>query len=104
MQITIDMLDGSGLPKRGDLIQTNIGDRRERTAIILRVHKLRPTRGVPRCKIWAERWWQVEPDLRLRLFQSAERNGGQGVIRFRRYKPVKRKKTFEAWMRRGLEE
>ena len=44
------------------------------------------------------RWWELEMDLRLALYVSAERNGGQRVILFKRYAAKKRKKTFEELM------
>lgn len=99
--MTLDMLDGSTTPKRGDLVRTNIGDARERTWIVLHVHPLKPTKGVPRCRFWAERWWEIEPELRMRLYHSAERNGGQRCIDVKRH-PPKRRTTFEEGMRRGL--
>jgi hypothetical protein len=92
------MLDRTDIPKRGDLLHTNGGSRRERTCLILKVLPLKPTAGVPRCRVWAERWWEIDYDLRLRLFLSAERNGGQRVIHFKRYNP--KKKIFEQHMRR----
>jgi len=97
-RMTMDMLDGSPIPKRGDLLESNVGDKRQRTWFVLSVKALKPTKGVPRCKLWVERWWALEPDLRIRLWNSAERNGGQQVIQFTRYKPKKRK-TFEQLMR-----
>jgi hypothetical protein len=97
MKLTIDMLNGGPCPKRGDIVQTNIGSKRERTCLILAVYELRPLKGVPRCRVWAERWWHIEPILRARLHGSAERNGGQRVICFKRY-PAKKRKTFEQLM------
>lgn len=85
-------------PKRGDIVQTNVGDRRERTCLVLRVKRLKPIRSPLRVKVWAERWWQIEPALRLRLYRSAERSGGQGVMQFTRYRA--KKQTFERYMRR----
>jgi hypothetical protein len=99
MKTTIDMWNYlEQRPKRGDLLHTNVGDRRERTFMILSVHKVKPLYDAPRYKIWAERWWQLEVDMRLKLFRSAERNGGQGLIHFERYRPKKR--TLESWARR----
>jgi hypothetical protein len=95
--MTLDMLDGAPIPKRGDLLESNVGGRRQRTWFVIAVHRLKPTRGVPRCKVWMERWWEVEPSLRVRLWNSAERNGGQRVIGFKRY-PAKKKKTFEQYL------
>ena len=73
-------------PKRGDLLQTNMGDRRERTFIILSVHVL-PTRwcsemGIvaQRTRLQAARWWEIEPEMRQALYRSAERAGGQLVL------------------------
>lgn len=99
-KLTIDMYHQTQLPKRGDLLQSNAGDRRSRTWFVLAVHSLKPIRGVPRARVWVERWWEIEPELRSRLYQSAERNGGQCVIYFERYK-AKKKPTFEQIMRRA---
>jgi hypothetical protein len=92
MRFTIDMLDGSAVPKRGDLVYTNVGKPKERMWFVLRVHALKPTKGVPRAKCWLERWWEIEPETRLRLFRSAERSGGQRAIPTVRY-PAKKRKT-----------
>lgn len=98
MKITMDLLSlPKMIPKRGDLLQTNTGDRRERTCMILCVKELRPTLGIARCKIWCERWWWLEADFRMRLHRSAERNGGQCVFYFKRY-PAKKRKSFEQLM------
>lgn len=99
MRITMDMLDGSPVPRRGDLIQSNGGNRRERTWMVLAVHVLKPTKELPRCRIWAERWWELEPELRVKLWTSAERAGGQRVINFKRY-AVTKPKSFEDYLRR----
>ena len=96
-KITTDMVNGEPLPKRGDLVQTNVGSRRERTWFVLRVKATKPIKGVPRGLVWIERWWEIEPALRIRLWNSAERGGGQNVIHFRRY-PQKKKKKFEQLM------
>lgn len=98
-QLTIDMWGDPSLPKRGDLLQTNMGDRRERTWFILKVRRVKERLGVPRCKVWVERWWDIEPELRVRLYHSAERHGGQRVIHFTRYPAKKRDRSFEAYMR-----
>lgn len=50
-RFTLDMLDGARVPRRGDLIQTAVGDRRERTWFVLHSHPLRPVKGVPRCRL-----------------------------------------------------
>jgi hypothetical protein len=94
-------------PKRGDLLQSNIGSKRERTWLVLGVRVL-PTRwcsemGITaqRTRVWAERWWQLEPEMRMALYRSAERSGGQATYRFHRF-PAKRKPSFEQIMRRGM--
>jgi hypothetical protein len=90
MKVSVDDFTGQAI-KRGDILQTNIGDRRERTFLILRVHRSRGTpKGVPRYQVWAERWWQIEPDLRIKLHRSAERAGGQQVVLFQRYRTNKK--------------
>jgi hypothetical protein len=72
-------------PKRGDLMYSNCGDRRERTWFILSVKKIaRQTDAElgtvkPRFSVWRARWWELEPDFRMRLFRSAERRGGQVI-------------------------
>jgi hypothetical protein len=98
--ITIDILDGGPAPKRGDIVQTNVGDRRERTWLVIRVRHVRRRENslMPRYEVWTARWWELEPDMRMRLFASAERAGGQRVILFKRYPPKKRKRTFEDLM------
>lgn len=84
----------------------DIGDKRERTWLVLAVHIL-PTRwceqmGITaqRTRLWAARWWHLEPDMRMALYRSAERAGGQLVHPFYRF-PTKRKPTFEQLMGRG---
>ena len=99
MKFTIDMLDGSPIPKRGDLVCTNVGKKTERTWFVLRVKELKPTKGVPRAKCWLERWWEIEVPTRIRLWSSAERSGGQRYIPTVRY-PNKKKLTFEQHMGR----
>jgi hypothetical protein len=64
-------------PKRGDLLQSNYGDRRERTWMIL--SSTRVKNHATRFNVWRARWWELEPDFRIRLYRSAERNGGQVV-------------------------
>ena len=92
-------------PKRGDLLQSNVGKKTERTWLILSVRELpqkvcKEMGGILTCrwKLWAERWWELEPETRIRLWSSAERAGGQVVHGFQRF-PVKRKaKTFEQYL------
>jgi hypothetical protein len=97
---------GEPRPKRGDLIHTNVGDRRERTWLVLRTQILKnricePMGGImaQRTKIWRERWWALEPEMRVALYRSAERAGGQLMHESVPF-PVKRKPTFEQHMRR----
>jgi hypothetical protein len=92
--LTVDI---PSVPKRGDLIHTNVGNRRERTCFIVKVHVIRPGRY----RLTAVRWWEIEPEFRGLLFRHAERNGGQNVILFKRY-PARKRLTFEAWMRRKI--
>ena len=67
-------------PKRGDLLQSNYGDRRERTWFILYAHALRFSKDFkPRFNVWRARWWELEPEFRMKLYRSAERHGGQTV-------------------------
>lgn len=90
MRLRLDSLDGS-VPKRGDILHTNVGDRRERTCLVLGVRR---GRKPGRVHVWCERWWQMEPELRMRLYRSAERNGGQQLIHFERYRPKKKRSPF----------
>lgn len=92
-------------PKRGDILQSNVGKRTERTWLILRVKERYP-RHCPQMggivtipyKIWAERWWDLEPQTRIRLWNSAERAGGQRVFFFKRFPIKKKARTFEQFM------
>jgi hypothetical protein len=92
--ITMDVLDGPG-PKRGDLVQTNVGDKRERTWLVINSHKIREGRY----KVLMGRWWELEVEMRVNLARSAERNGGQRVFTFQRYKPRRKpaSKRYEKW-------
>jgi hypothetical protein len=96
--IRIDMFDGAQ-PKRGDLVQTNCGNRRERTWFVIHARRVkRREESVPRYELHIVRWYDIEPEMRMKLFRSAERRGGQLVITFKRY-PAKRKaRTFEQYM------
>ena len=96
-------LAGPLVPKRGDLLQSCIGQRKERTWLILRVKRSKYRKGpqgTVRYQVWMARWWELEPDFRMRLFRSAERNGGQNLFWFERYKA--KKKTFEEHIRRRV--
>lgn len=91
-------------PKRGDLVQSNIGRRTERTWMILSVRKIESARHpfdgrmCRRFKIWAERWWDIEKRTRLALFRSAERRGGQFTFPLYRFPAKKKPRTFEQYM------
>lgn len=102
MGFFIDILDGGPGPKRGDLVETNVGDKRQRTWFVLRARRIRrKDRSAPaRYEVEMARWWELEVEMRLRLYRSAERNGGQRVIHFTRYRrKPKRRMTFDDYMR-----
>lgn len=92
MKLWMDLTYGGRAPKRGDLIQTNVGDKRERTLIVIRATRRRCQR--PCFNLWVERWWEIEPGLRNALYRSAVRHGGQRVFFFRRYKCTPRRDRF----------
>ena len=96
--IRMDVVTDAPDPKRGDLVQTNVGDRRERTMIVLQSRHIKSREHPRRFELQAARWWEIEPETRQALARSAERRGGQQVFLFRRYK-AKRKMTFEQLMR-----
>jgi hypothetical protein len=83
------VLPPGGKPKRGDLMQTNRGSKRERTWFVLSSRRINSTihdakdwhewEQNPRYKIWRARWWELEPEMRMKLYRSAERAGGQVV-------------------------
>lgn len=89
---------GDVRPKRGDLVQTNVGNRRERTFIVLRVRHLANRWSdaldieAQRTLVWAERWWEMEPAMRNALHQSAVRAGGQWVFRLQWLRPKRTKR------------
>lgn len=92
-------------PKRGDLFQSNAGKRMERTWLVLCVrelpHKICKEMGgvmTRRYKVWAERWWELEPETRVALWRSAERAGGQEWHFFHRFPAKKKVRTFEQYM------
>jgi hypothetical protein len=74
----MEVPDDAPAPKRGDLIYSAVGTKKERTWIILRSVPMKRT-GNRRYSILRARWWEIEPDMRIKLYRSAERNGGQGV-------------------------
>jgi hypothetical protein len=85
-------------------MQSNLGDRRERTWLILRVRRTRSKPQRPysvRYRLWMARWWELEPEMRMRLYRSAERNGGQVLFTLKRY-PAKKRQNFEGYMRRAI--
>lgn len=92
----IDILDGGPPPKRGDLVHTNVGDRRERTWLILRVRAVK--RHANRYELWMARWWELEPDFRMRLAASAERRGGQRLIHYKRYSVTRKKRGMDEYL------
>ena len=63
-------------PKRGDLIYTNMGNRRERTWMILRSVPVKRS-ATRRYYVLKARWWELEPEMRMKLYRNAQRNGGQ---------------------------
>lgn len=99
MKIFVDCFPGEVI-KRGDIVQTNCGDKRERTCLVLRSRRSKVTFG--RFHVWCERWWELEPDFRIRLFRSAERAGGQSVIMFVRYSVARRKVSVKDLYNRFL--
>lgn len=57
--------------------------------------------GLPRFRVWKVRWWELEADFRMRLYRSAERNGGQSVFWFWPYKPKGKGRITEKEIERG---
>lgn len=94
---TLEMFgDNPPIPKRGDLIHTNVGSKRERTWLILRVIQMRRCHN--KYKVLKARWWELTPKVRMALFRSAERNGGQEVIYTEPIRKLKSKRTFDSQM------
>jgi hypothetical protein len=91
-------------PKRGDLVQTNVGDRRERTWFVIKARHLNRSQSpFPRYELWTVRWWEIDPETRQALFRSAERHGGQQVLQYRNEplkQKAKKKYSFEEYMQR----
>ena len=94
----IDMHDGYA-PKRGDILQTNVGNRRERTSLVVMVTRVNSRVNLSRFRVHSVRWWEIEPEFRRLLFRHAERHGGQQVVHMKRYPPKKKRQTFEEYMR-----
>jgi len=87
MEITLD----SPRPKRGDILYSNSGSKRARTWIILRANPMRSK--TRRYMLFRARWWELEPDMRMRLYRSAQRNGGQIVWTTYPFPKAKRKQV-----------
>jgi hypothetical protein len=97
--IKIDIPSSDPAPKRGDLVQTNVGDKRERTWFVIQSHAVKgKIEGKNRYHLFIVRWWELDPEVRRLLYESAERRGGQRVIQFTRYSPQWKKRTFEQYM------
>ena len=96
--IRIDITGDRPAPKRGDLVNTNVGDRRERTWFVLHSRHMRSPQHPRRYQLKMARWWEIEPEMRLALWRSAERRGGQQAFCFYPY-PKKKKLTFEDLMK-----
>lgn len=90
-------------PKRGDLMQTAIGSPKERTWFILRAVPMRRAKN-RRYAIRRARWWELEPEFRVKLYQSASRNGGQTTWHTRPRKVIQKpkRKMFEDYMLREV--
>ena len=96
MAVFMDLPLEAQIPKRGDLVHTNVGNKRERTWLILRARRMRRRcEASPRYALFIARWWELEPDMRMRLYASATRNGGQNVFWFKRYPPKKKRKLLQ---------
>ena len=93
----MDILDGGPGPKRGDIVQTTV-----RTYLVLRSRRIRrkDPSAPPRYGLWMVRWWQLEPDMRQRLGDSAARRADGQRVYYLKWYPRK-KKTFENYMKRG---
>ena len=102
MFMWLDMHTGDLVPRRGDLLQTNTSDKRSRTWFILHARLMTRAKTPYRYMLVAVRWWELEPEMRMKLYRSAERNGGQRVIYFTRYPAKKRKRSFEDFMQRPV--
>jgi hypothetical protein len=98
-RLTLDIYGCSEGPARGDLLVSVVRGKWHRTWFVLGSRRVKPVKGVPRYKVWMERWWQIEPELRIRLWHSAmRRDRGQQVIEFTRYPAKKRLVNFEQLM------
>lgn len=98
-KMTLWRFGGCPVPGRGDLIETALETKRQRTWFVLGTKRMSPAAdGTPRVKLWIERWWDLDPATRMRLFKSAERRGGQVVIPTRRIPAKRKKQTFEQLM------
>ena len=69
-------MNGPYFPRRGDLMQTAVGTKRERTWFIWFVRR---TGRDDRYRVLRVRWWEIDPETRVALWRSAERAGGQHV-------------------------
>lgn len=99
----IEMLDGTPGPRRGDLLQTAYRTPKSRTWFVLRSVLVRRRAGNPRYKVTAARWWELEPEMRMRLARSAERRpGGQHVVFVDSLTKKKKRPTFDDYIRREV--
>ena len=91
-------------PKRGDLMQSNIGDRRERTWIIARVRRIKrkDSNACRRFEITLYRWWTLSVKARQKLCSAQMRSLFNVQSVFELYRTKRERQTFENYMGRQL--
>lgn len=99
MKITMDILHGDSIPKRGDRLSS---PKSLYYILSARIVQRRDSSAAPRYKLWVVRADDLKQETRFRLMWSAIRaNGASTLFEFTWYPRKKKRMTFEDLMRAG---
>lgn len=99
MKITMDMLEGEAVPKRGDRLSS---PKSLYYVLSARLVQRRDPLAPPRYKLWVVKADELEQAMRFRLMWSAIRaDGSSKLFEFTWYPRKKKRVTFEQLMRTG---
>lgn len=99
MKITMDMLAGEAVPKRGDRLSS---PKSLYYVLSARLIQRRDLQAPPRYKLWVAKADDLEQPTRFRLMWSAIRaDGSSKLFEFTWYPRKKKRMTFEQLMKAG---
>lgn len=98
MNITMDILDGDQIPKRGDRLKSP-----KSLYYVIHARKVqrRDLAAPPRYKLWVVNAEELKQPTRLMLLRSAMRRDMSTLFHFTWYPRKKKRRSFEDLMRMG---